>query len=148
MTVRLTRDKYLDLCAIVGRALLQNDLTVQQIGTLCECDVGIYLLGHRDPVTNHLLVDYVGSAKRTASDVANRINAHLLVEAKRERFTSQVVLPLISETPIAEVRRLEGIVARSLNVPRWCQRVPGGQSSTAGRRSRRQQYPASCRRRI
>ena len=130
MTARLTRDKYSDLCAIVGPALAQADPVVRQIGQLCDCEVGIYLLGHRDPARDQLLVDYVGSAKRTASDIANRINAHLLVEAKRQRFTSQVILPLRPDTALAEVRRLEGNVARSLNVPRWCQRVPGGQSST------------------
>jgi hypothetical protein len=27
-----------------------------------------------------------------------------------------------------EVRRIEGVVARALGVPRWCKRVPGGQT--------------------
>jgi hypothetical protein len=45
---------------------------------------------------------------------------------KGELFTDQVVLPLKSDLHVDEVRRLEGVVARALGVPRWLRRVPGG----------------------
>ena len=117
------------MCALVGRWLEREDPEVRPIGEFCDCRVGIYFLSHHDPIHGVLQVDYVGSARRTEADVANRINAHLLVVAKRERFTSQVVIPLRPDTPVTEVRRLEGRVARAMNVPPWCRRVPGGRSS-------------------
>jgi hypothetical protein len=100
---------------------------VQEIGTNCNWPVGVYLLGHRHPASGALIVDYVGSAVRRSTDISDRVRESMLIEAKRQRFTSQVILPLRRDTALEEVRRLEGAVARSLNVPRWCQRVPGGQ---------------------
>ena len=129
MTATLTVRRYRDLCALVGKALDHSRPVVREIGVACEWPVGIYLLGHRHPVTSSLVVDYVGSAVRRSSDVGDRVRDHLLIEAKRERFTSQVLLPLRSDTPLEEVRRLEGKVARFLNVPLWCKRVPGGRSA-------------------
>ncbi len=128
MTTRLTATTYRDLCALVAGALDHPRPRVQQIGTRCDWPVGIYLLGHRHPVSSAFIVDYVGSAVRRSSDMSNRIRESLLVEAKRERFTCQVILPLRPDTALAEVRRLEGAVARSLDVPRWCRRIPGGQA--------------------
>lgn len=133
---RLTTGIYRDLCILVGDALDHPRATVQEIGTRCDWPVAVYLLTHRHPVDNGLVVDYVGSAIRRR-DVATRIDEHLRDARKRERFTGQVIIPLRKGTDQDEVRRLEGVVARSLGIPRWCQRVPGGRLGRPTNRIRR-----------
>lgn len=122
----LTTAGYRDLCALAGAALDRPRPVVQEAGALCGSAVAVYLLGHRDPVTNGFVVDYVGSAVRPSSDVRVRVREHLRDARKRARFTHQVLLPLDPTTSASGVRRLEGEVARALGVPRWCIRVPGG----------------------
>lgn len=126
MTAYLTRARYQDLCAVVGPALDHPRPWVQEIGTPCGWPVGIYLLGHHHPSSNRFVVDYVGSAARPTSDVSARIREHLRDKEKARHFTGQAVLPLRSETPVTDVRRHEGAVARALDIPRWSRRVPGG----------------------
>ncbi|MGY1855981.1 hypothetical protein [Modestobacter sp. SYSU DS0290] len=123
---RLTQSLYRDLCVLAGDDLDHPEARVQKIGSVVGWPVGVYLLGHRDPVRNSFMVDYVGSTARTRSDIAARMQEHLRDEGKRARFTCQVVLPLKKDTDLAVVRRLEGAAARALGVPRWCKRVPGG----------------------
>ena len=122
----LTASVYRDLCALAGDAVEHSRPLVQEIGTRCDWPVAIYLLAHRDPGNNALIVDYVGSAVRLAGDVAHRVREHLKDAAKQKRFTSQIIIPLRRDTEVQEVRRLEGVVARALGVPRWCKRIPGG----------------------
>lgn len=122
----LTASRYRDLCALVNNALDHPRPLIQEVGSDCRWPVVIYLLGHRDPVTNALVIDYVGSAFRQKSDASSRFREHLQHPRKAKRFSCQVVLPLRIGTELSEVRRLEGVVARALGIPRWCQRVPGG----------------------
>ncbi|MGY4645037.1 hypothetical protein [Cellulomonas sp. URHB0016] len=123
---QLTASRYRDLCALVGEALDHPRPQLAEVGALVKWPVAIYVLGHRHPASGVFLADYVGSAVRLKTDVSARIRSHLDVPAKRQVFTCQVVLPLRPTLDPAEVRRLEGVVARALGVPRWCQRVPGG----------------------
>jgi len=125
---RLTANRYRDLCALVGDALDHLRPEIRPVGSPCNWSSVIYLLGHRHPVSNAFIVDYVGSACRPTSDAGARIREHLADAGKRARFTCQVVLPLREDLPVADVRRLEGVVARALDVPRWCQRVPAGRT--------------------
>jgi hypothetical protein len=123
---RLTASRYRDLCVLVNDALDHRSPLIQEVGSECQWPIAIYLLGHRDPVTNAFVVDYVGSAFRRTSDASSRVREHLHDPRKYKRFSCQVVLPLRKETELREVRRLEGVVARALGTPRWCQRIPGG----------------------
>lgn len=123
---QVSASRYRDLCALVSGALDRPSPRIQEAGSACESSVAIYLLGHREPVMNAFVVDYVGSTVRHESDASSRVREHLRDPRKRRRFSCQVVLPLRVETDLSEVRRLEGVVARALGVPRWCQRVPGG----------------------
>jgi hypothetical protein len=123
---QLTATGYSDLCVLVGNALDHPRPRVQEIGTWCDWPVAVYLLAHRHPLDNGLIVDYAGSAVRRGSDVSARLREHLRDASKRERFSSQMILPLRTATDLGEVRRLEGVVARALGVPRWCKRIPGG----------------------
>ncbi|MEU8232837.1 hypothetical protein AB0C12_24925 [Actinoplanes sp. NPDC048967] len=126
MTMRLTASLYRDLCSLAEDALDHPNPLVQPVGSHCAWPVAVYLLGHRHPVSSKLLIDYVGSAVRLSTDVAARTREHLRNEAKRLRLTCQVIIPLRVDTALPEVRRLEGSVARALDVPHWCKRVPGG----------------------
>ena len=83
MTTRLTRTAYRDLCALVAQALDHPRPWVQEIGTWCDWPVGIYLLGHRHPVSNAFIVDYVGSAVRRSTDMSKRVRESLLVEGRK-----------------------------------------------------------------
>ncbi|GAA0602381.1 hypothetical protein HPO96_19600 [Kribbella sandramycini] len=123
---RLTAGRYRDLCAIAGDALDHPSPEIRKAGSDFGWTVAVYLLGHRDPVTNKLIIDYVGSAVRPSSDAGARTREHLRDLQKKERFTCQVALPLRRDLAVGDVRRLEGEIARALGVPRWCQRVPGG----------------------
>jgi hypothetical protein len=124
---RLTANRYHDLCILAGEKLDHPKPAIEKVGSYCGWPTVVYMLGHRDPVTNALIVDYVGSAVRPKSDASERIREHLQEAEKRQQFTCQVVMPLRDDLPMEEVRRLEGVVARVLGVPRWCRRVPGGQ---------------------
>jgi hypothetical protein len=126
VTRQLTRSRYDDLCALMGGALDHYRPHVQEIGQTCRWPVGVYLLGHRHPESNGFVVDYVGSAIRSGSDISARVREHLRDSAKRARLSGQVILPLRHDIAHAEVRRLEGAAARALGVPPLCSRVPGG----------------------
>ncbi|MET9269805.1 hypothetical protein [Kribbella sp. NPDC003557] len=123
---RLTAPRYRDLCAVAGKALDHPSPTIRRAGSAFGWPIAVYLLGHRDPITNGFIVDYVGSAYRPKSDAGDRTREHLRDLDKKERFTCQVMLPLRRDLPVSDVRRIEGAIARVLGVPRWCQRVPGG----------------------
>lgn len=122
----LTANRYRNLCSLAGDKLDHPVPAIYEVGSFCGWPTAVYMLGHRDPVTDGLVVDYVGSAVRPGSDASVRIREHLRDMGKRQRFTCQVVMPLRRDLPVSEVRQLEGAVARHLGVPRWCQRVPGG----------------------
>lgn len=124
---RLGAKRYGQLCALVGSALDHPEPAVRTVGAHVGWPVAVYMLGHREPGSKIFTVDYVGSAIRRNSDVSARIREHLTDPRKRRQFTGQVILPLRHDLSVELVRKLEGTVARSLAVPRWCQRVPGGQ---------------------
>lgn len=123
---RLTANRYHDLCVLAGKRLDHPNPIIRRVGAFCDWPTVVYMLGHRHPSSGTFIVDYVGSAVRHKSDASARIREHLLDDAKYERFTCQVVMPLRKDLSVREVRRLEGTVARQLGIPRWCQRVPGG----------------------
>lgn len=123
--MRLSANRYHDLCVVAGERLDHANPFISKVGSDCRWPSVIYMLGHRHPASGALIIDYVGSAVRYP-DASARIREHLRDEAKRERFTCQVVMPLRKDLPVEEVRRLEGVVARVLGIPRWCRRVPGG----------------------
>lgn len=63
----------------------------------------------------------VGSVARTGSGLAARIYEHLSDPRKRRTWNHVWVLLLKDETPVAEVRRLEGVVGAHLGptANRW-----------------------------
>lgn len=128
--IRLSASRYHDLCVVAGELLDHAKPLISKVGSYCHWPIVIYMLGHRHPASGALIIDYVGSAIRYP-DASARIREHLRDKTKRERFTCQVILPLRKDLPSEEVRRLEGIVARMLGIPRWCQRVPRGRHDTS-----------------
>jgi hypothetical protein len=56
----LTASGYRDLCALVGDALDHPLPVMRRVGS-CGWPVTVDLLGHRHPVTDGFVVDYVGS---------------------------------------------------------------------------------------
>src|SRR4051812_43540309 len=98
LMTRLTMSRYRDLCVLAGDALDHHRPRIQEIGTSVGWPVGVYLLGHREPVHNAFTVDYVGSTVRVGGDMAARTREHLRDEHKRMRFTCQAILPLKEST--------------------------------------------------
>jgi hypothetical protein len=122
----LSAGRYRDICQLIDGGLDHADPVVREAGAAFEWPVGVYAVGHREAAGSHLDIGYVGSAVRRNGDVASRVREHLRDEEKALAFSSQVLFPLREDLSVAEVRRIEGVVARALGVPRWCQRVPGG----------------------
>jgi hypothetical protein len=117
---------------LIGDRLDHEAPGLHRAGDRFGWPVGVYALGHRHPLNGHFDVDYVGSSVRLAGDVGDRVREHLRDVDKAEVFTDQVLLPLRPDLAESEVRRLEGVVARALGVPRWCARVPGGKRLAVG----------------
>lgn len=84
-----------------------------------RCSVAIYIVcdvGQR--------CCYVGSvARRKHGGLESRIAEHLADHTKRSTWHTVWVLPLREDTPIVEVRRLEGVVGAHLG-PRASRRLP------------------------
>jgi hypothetical protein len=75
-------------------------------------------------------VDYgapVRAARRGGGDVADRLVEHLR-SAKAPLVNWVDVIPLNTDTPPAQVRSIEGKVARYFGVPLLCKAIPDGRS--------------------
>jgi hypothetical protein len=127
----LTGRRYANLCHLIAEGLDHRTAEVREAGSPFGWEVGVYALGHSHPALGQFDVDYVGSAYRPGGDVADRVREHLRDESKAEAFGGQVLFALRRDLAVEEVRRLEGVIARALGVPHWCQRIPGGRSLPA-----------------
>lgn len=66
---------------------------------------------------------YVGSVCRTSGGLSDRIAEHLNDPTKYLKWHSIWVLPIRSDTPLSEVRRIEGVVGAHLG-PYGSHRLP------------------------
>jgi hypothetical protein len=73
---------------------------------------------------------YVGSVRRGPGGLADRLADHLGDPTKRARWHTVWVMPLRPETPVAEVRRIEGVVGAHLG-PYLSSRLPVPRPSIA-----------------
>ncbi len=84
---------------------------------------------------------YVGSVSRGPGGLAARVAEHLDDPHKRTRWETVCIIPLRPETPVREVRRIEGVIgahlgpylSRRLPVPQPRRAVGSGRVSSAAR---------------
>lgn len=114
---------YRAMCAYAGEylgTLMPDPIHIGQGEAVPAVSVGVYVAVGLDGE-----VLYVGSATRPLDEygVRSRIEEHLRRHERRELWESVYIVPLLNDTPLSEVRRIEGRIGRHL-APRTTRALP------------------------